>query len=222
MLKKYYRKVMLVEDDPKSVQALEPFLAKYCSETLLAQDGEQAWLLYLRTKPDLLITDIQLPKLDGIELIKRIRKQDQKIPIFIVTYYSYQGYLMEAVRLKLEDYILKPLTSTKLHDLAEHLKQRLEESNNCYFIDEQTAYYFHSKKVLHLTDTIDLTHLEIEFLEFVIHHRGEVVTYEELDWRLYQGVGGSKNALKIIASHLRKKIPTIKLEAIPSVGYQLL
>jgi len=101
--------LLYVEDDRDIAEEIEAFLSRVVSKVVYAQDGEEAYSLYKKEKIDMLLTDIQMPKMNGLELISKIRKQDRSIPILITTAYNDTAFLLESINLGVDGYLLKPL-----------------------------------------------------------------------------------------------------------------
>jgi two-component system response regulator YesN len=93
-----------------------------------AADGEEAVELVERHLPDLLITDIKMPVLGGLELVERIRRMNPDLRILIVSGYSEFEYARRAIELGVDDYILKPIDFEKLREILRRIRIRLEAS----------------------------------------------------------------------------------------------
>jgi YesN/AraC family two-component response regulator len=106
--------ILIAEDDRESNDLLSVFLQKQYERVFSAYDGQEAWHLYEKYSPDLIFTDIEMPKLDGLKLIEKIRQHDQTTPIVILSAYSDIQFLLKAIPLQLEEYILKPITFDKI------------------------------------------------------------------------------------------------------------
>lgn len=104
------RKVLIVEDEVLVREGLKSVIGwdKLGMEVVGdAANGRQALEIYERERPDIVLTDIRMPVMDGLELIARIREEDKKTGIVILTCYEEFGYLQEALRMGVSDYILK-------------------------------------------------------------------------------------------------------------------
>ena len=106
--------ILYVEDDEGVRTINSRFLQRMFNELYLAVDGEEAYELYNKYSPDIILTDINMPRLNGIDLSKRIRENDSSVKIIISTAFSDKKYLLDAIELNLEKYIIKPLNSRNL------------------------------------------------------------------------------------------------------------
>lgn len=215
------KQILIVDDDRESNDNLRQLLSAKFDTIHSAYDGVEGWNLFRTHHPDVLICDIQMPHLDGLELIQKIRSVDSRCFIAVLTSYSDHHYLMRAVSLKLDGYIIKPLTSTKLTALIETIQSSTRTLHpQTITIDAVNTYNMMAKTIIREGDRIALTHREITLLELLLEHRGNVLSYEMIEYALYETEMISRNAIKILISHLRKKIG-LNITAIPKIGYLL-
>jgi two-component system, OmpR family, response regulator VanR len=215
-----YGSVLIVEDDHESNHNLQMLLNKKFSEVIGAYSGYEGWQSFLAYRPDIVIMDIEIPGISGLDLVQRIRKIDPHCFIAILSAYSDKGYLMRAVSLKLDEYILKPITLPKLELLIKTIRVSAKEKlNHLVVIEGETVYDSKAKLVFHEGNRISLTHFEITVLELLLYHRGEVLHYQTIENAFCDSMDKSRNAIKIIISHLRKKIPVLMIKSIANRGY---
>jgi len=111
--------ILYVEDDLGIRQALSTTLDMWAKKVYLAENGEKGLELFKKHKPDVIISDVKMPKLNGIEMVKEIRKLDENIPIIFTTAHNESGFLHEAIELHVNHYILKPIS---IKDVKRHLE----------------------------------------------------------------------------------------------------
>ncbi len=107
-------KILCVEDNKGVRKRLVNTLNFYFKEVIEAEDGEEAYEIYQGIKVDAIMTDIDMPNMNGITLVKKIRAKDSDIPLIILTAYSNEEYLLELINLKINHFILKPINAQKL------------------------------------------------------------------------------------------------------------
>jgi DNA-binding response OmpR family regulator len=214
--------ILIVEDDIESNDNLSYLLESKFAKVFSAYDGMEGWKMYQERNPDIILTDIEMPKMDGLELIRRIRTNNTNIPIVILSSYSHQHYLLNAIPLKLEEYLLKPITMNKLNTLFQILEQNTKDKIlKNIDICENMYYDFQSKAIFQNREMLRLSHLEISLMELLLKYRGKIVSYEEIDYTLYGSQEISRNALKIVVSNLRKKVVGLNIQSTPKLGYRL-
>ena len=120
-------KVLYVEDDDVARENGIEYLENYFEYIYEACDALSALRLYEKHQPHLIITDIQMPKLNGLEFIQRIRKKDKKVQVIVISAFSHKDYLFKAIELQLVKYLIKPV---KEHEFEEALKLCIESIKN--------------------------------------------------------------------------------------------
>lgn len=216
--------ILIAEDDRESNDYLTLFLSKKCQQVLSAYDGQEAWRLYEEYMPDLIFTDIEMPKLDGLKLIEKIRQHDQVTPIVILSAYSDIQYLLQAIPLQLEEYILKPITFDKIDSFFKKMntKEIKKHSTKVGINKAKETFYDYASKTARIGEhTIPLANLEITLLELLLDNQREIVSYSEIEEVLYGTALNNRNAIKCLVKNLRAKIPTMTIRSIPKVGYSL-
>lgn len=224
MRKNVLNSVLIVEDDIESNQNITYFLNKKFKIVLSAYNGSEGWKLYNNEAPDVIITDIKMPNMNGLELIHKIRQKDFSIPIIIISAYTHYDYLKKAIPLNLIDYVVKPVTFQKLNDVLDRLFSKHSfahrqvplnvEGNISYDWDAKIAYVNHER--------IHLTNKEIQMIELLLANKGILLSYEEIGDALYPDSLESLNSIKCIIRDIRKKIPSIPIETVTKYGYKLL
>ena len=117
----YIKKLNLlyVEDEKLVREILSKKLEKFVKNLYIAEDGQDGYLKYLEFKPDLILTDITMPKLSGIEMSRKIREDNKAIPIIVISAHSDSNSLIDAIDCGITGYLLKPINKNKLFDLLE-------------------------------------------------------------------------------------------------------
>ncbi len=117
--------VLYVEDQPDIQKEFVEILELYVDKIQLASNGQEGLEKFENDLPDIIITDIKMPVMSGLQMIHKIRERDKEIPIIITSAFEDSKYLMEAISLGVEHYLLKPVMLDKLHDRFELVKKRL-------------------------------------------------------------------------------------------------
>lgn len=149
--------LLYVEDDEETVESIDFFLKRHFNEIYLAQDGEQALSFFEEKDPDIVILDINIPKLNGIKLATKIREKNKKIPIIFLTAYSDKENLLQAINLHAFSYLIKPFKINELIEtidkckkelLCEHTNPNLRKlSENLIWNKLKKELYFNKEKI---------------------------------------------------------------------------
>ncbi len=214
--------ILLAEDENLVRESFGRLLSLYVDEVFLAKDGEEAYKLYKEKHPDIVITDVRMPKLNGIELIKKIRNDNPTIPIIITSAYTDKEYLLEAIKLSLVEYIVKPMKENQLNTVLKNVAgMLLENSKTIIKFDNKCSYDFNNKTFIDKNSHITLTQKEVEFFELLLAHRGELVLKQHIEDKLYIYDEAPPSALKNLVFKLRKKIPLDIIKTCGKLGYMI-
>lgn len=118
-------KIMIIEDEQIERETLYKIIQEgfpECQELYAAKNGKEALTLFEEHHPDIILADINIPGINGLEVIRRIRQTAGEVEFLILSSYNYFEYAQEAIRLGVEDFILKPYT-------IDHLKDALQKND---------------------------------------------------------------------------------------------
>ena len=121
--------ILIVEDDLLALESLEVFLSKISKNVYAANNANDALQLYYEHKPQIIISDINMPSINGIEMSKQIKKDNPEQPIILISANTESEYIIQAVDLNIDAYIIKPILVNKLYDkiVSIYEKIRLKE-----------------------------------------------------------------------------------------------
>ncbi|WP_228256647.1 response regulator [Malaciobacter molluscorum] len=215
-------KILYVEDDEIArVNAVE-FLEDYFENIYSAKDGLEALSLYEKFHPDIIITDIQMPKINGLEFIKKVRKNDLNTQIIIISAYSTKDYLLQAVELRLIKYLIKPIKFDELLKVIEESKEFLQNNNSniINFCDNLTFDMF-NKVVKRDNTLIKITMKELLLLELLLKNKNRYVTYQEIENYVWADDMMSKDALKSLIKRLKNTLECECINNLSGYGYKI-
>ncbi len=213
-------KILYAEDNENIRHSYVLVLKRYFKDVFEAEDGEDALKLYHDHKPDIVLTDINMPVLDGLELVRIIRETDQTTKIIVLSAYSDQEKLMKAIPLGLSAYLVKPIKGDDfkkvLVDVASCLKtiHQLKLSNGYLFEKE-------SRKLFKGDEQIQLTGQEFTILTMLTDKMPNPVSSEIVSFELWEEYDEkSYSKIQNIIKRLRKKAPEL-IESVYGFGYKL-
>jgi DNA-binding response OmpR family regulator len=212
--------LLYVEDDDIIRQNAVEYLCESFKEVFQAVDGQEALKLYEAHKPDIIMSDIEMPRLNGLEMAKKIRKQDKTIPIIITTAFTDTEYMLQAIELQLIKYIVKPINTKKLSNALNLLMEHLN-MNNIVTLDKEKYYDSLNKCFMMHNDIVTLTKKELQLLDLLAKNHHRVVTYEEIETHIWYDDYMSMDALRALVRTLRKKLQGEYIENVSSFGYRL-
>ena len=222
----YPYKILFVEDEQSIRENYVTYLKMFFSEVYEAENGEKAYDIYKQKKPDIMIVDINIPKLSGLELLRKIRENDYNTKAIVLTAHTDKTFLLEATSLKLTRYLVKPVSRK---DLKEALKDTIDELLKYNILPIQKinltddySWDFQLNELKHHNKNVELTNKEKIFLKLLFSHKNRVFTYDEIFEYIWQyedsiSIDGLKNMVKI----LRKKLPENTILNVFNEGYKV-
>lgn len=220
-------KVLIVDDEHAIRRFLRTSLNAHGYEVHEAATGEDAILQTINLKPDLIILDLGLPGIDGIEVTKRIREWTQT-PIVILSVQNQDTEKIEALDVGADDYLTKPFSvgelTARLRVAMRHIR---EEEPELSFVSGKLRVDLTARVVTYDGAEVQLTPTEYDLLKVLIRYAGRVLTHQQL-LKEVRGAGfqTETHLLRVHMSNLRRKIeedpsnPQYILTE-PGVGYRL-
>ena len=211
--------ILCVEDEDGIRKRLVNTLKYYFSEVYEAANGEEGYYLYYEKKPNIIISDIEMPEKNGIQMVEEIRKNDLTTIVIMLTAYSSEEYLLNLINLNINHYILKPVVSDNLlrgviKALGNKLKKKVVFSEELYFDMGKRELYYKNEKVL-------LRKRDKNFLLLLHENKNRVLTYSMIEEYIWKDKSMSMSALKTFIKELRQRLPIELIENIPQEGYKL-
>lgn len=224
-------KILVVEDDLSLSDVLAFSLRRAGYEVITAFDGLAALQLWEAENPDLLVLDLNLPKLDGLAVCRQIRSQAQT-PIIILSVRSGDEAVVKGLEYGADDYVVKPFSPTQLVARIKAVSRRAGVTETANILEVAGLNLDRSRNEVrhHNGEPVRLTPLEARLLERLMLHVGQVLTSDALITAVWGNEGGDKTMLKQLVYRLRSKImpgdshshdSASPIETIPGVGYSL-
>jgi len=214
--------ILHVESDNRVRKSISKTLNIICKNIFEANSAENALTIYSQKKPDIIITDIDLPEMNGIDFVKKIREKNYAIPIILLTYYKDEKFLLEAVKLHLEDYLIKPVSFPKLIDGLEKCTRKIMK-NNLFELKFETGYRYNLKSELFSKDNkiVKLTKKEKLLFDILFSNRNNLITYGYIEDVVWEGAQMSKGSLKLLINKIRKKVGKNNIISESEIGYKM-
>lgn len=158
--------ILYVEDEPDVQQGYARALGRLCDELLLANNGEEGLSVYLENKPDIIVSDINMPKKNGIEMAKEIHQVNPEQIIIFTTAHSESVYLLDAIDIQVDSYLLKPVDKNKLKQKINKIIKRLALEKEVLFNQNITQQILNKQSsISFVTDLESISFSSQSFLE---------------------------------------------------------
>lgn len=205
------RKVLLIEDDPTITDFMEVVLAKEHYHVTIATTGMEALNVFQENSFDLLLLDLGLPDIDGIELLKIIRKR-LATPLIVISARNNEHEKVKALDLGADDYVTKPFGMNELlARIRTAFRHRKQEELPSVITNGELSLDTESQLLTKAGEPIHLTKNEYRILLVLFQHLGKVVTYRVLTSEVWGPYGTDSQVLRVNMSNIRKKSRKIPL-----------
>lgn len=221
--------ILLIEDDLRVSELIKRSLEEQEFYVTRAYDGEMGKKLALQNNYDLLITDIIVPKINGLDLCKEIRQTKPDLPIIMLTALGTTDDKVEGFDAGADDYLVKPFEIRELLARIRSLLKRINSNTNMYGFVLKIAdleMNVNSKIVKRNNVEINLTPKEFKLLEYMLQNRNRILSRSEIAenvWETHFDTG--TNFIDVYMNYLRKKVDkdfSIKLiHTKPGMGFIL-
>ncbi len=230
-------KVLIVDDDRVLADVLAFTMRRAGFQVIRAFDGEAALQRWAEDQPDLIVLDVNLPKLDGFAVCRRIREQAET-PIVLLTVRDEEDDIVRGLELGADDYITKPFSPRQLVARAHTVLRRAGIMQAPAIRQVGELILDPSRRVMHIGqgEIISLTPLETRLLNYLMLNAGHVLTADAIIEHVWGADGGDRDMLRQLVHRLRGKIaqacrlgqadepdPTQAdyIETVPGLGYGL-
>ncbi len=216
--------ILIAEDEKQLLNSMVEYLELFFENVYTAEDGLTAYELYEKKKPDIIISDIHMPHLDGLSMIEKIRKKDRETKIIITTAHSEKEKLMQAIELHLVKYLVKPIQSDELKELLLSLVNELRQKKDRVYLKESFYWDKTRKRLFHDQDEIALKPKEQKVLELLCLHTNQSISAIDIYNYLYEDQPErdfSSDAITSLMKRIRQKLPKETIKSSYGVGYIL-
>ncbi len=215
--------ILVVEDDATIARFVELELTHAGYEVKRAEDGLTALDMVSEAEPDLLILDLMLPNLDGLEVARQLRQAGRTFPILMLTARAETRDVVTGFDAGADDYLRKPFEIPELLSRIRVLLKRFEGETALQYRASGIEIEPSSRKVTVDGSAIELTAKEYELLEFLVANAGKVISRDEILEAVWGGQhGADSNVIEVFVHHLRNKIGDRDnriIQTVRGVGY---
>jgi len=171
--------LLYAEDDAQSRRSYTFVLEKYFSKVYTAENGREALDIYHEKTPDMLLLDVSMPFINGLEVAKMVRKNNKEIPIIILTAHSDKEKLLEAIPLGLSQYLLKPIDRRELRDVILKFTQKLQ-NRDILFLKKNLSWKKINSDLCYEEKPVKLTKKERKLMILLINALGDYYPHDAL------------------------------------------
>ncbi len=221
--------ILVIDDDTDILKVISANLKLEGYDVITAETGLEAYDLISGAGPDIVILDLNLPDIDGIQLCNKIRKENIDIPVIMLTARDTISDKVLGLECGADDYIVKPFNflelSARIKSCIRRYNRRSREKNFENIIHFNSVKIYPDKREVYIeNEKIKLTRTEFNLLLFLINNKNKVCSRKEIKENLWtnKDIYNWSRTIDVHINHLRKKLKNqIIIEAAPGIGYIL-
>lgn len=229
-------KILVVDDEPSIVTLLKFNLEKAGFAVLTAEDGKVGYTIALEEKPDLIVLDLMLPFMDGMDVCKKLRQEKVETPILMLTARDDEFDKVLGLELGADDYLTKPFSPREVVARVKAILRRVnkDDKNSTSETDEKSyiqigelIIYPERYEAMMNGNILELTPKEFELLLYLAHNQRKVLNRDQLLTAVWNyDFAGDSRIVDVHISHLREKIEADKrkplyIKTVRGFGYKL-
>jgi DNA-binding response OmpR family regulator len=222
MSKKINYSLLYVEDEDYIREIVVEYLEEFFQTIYEASNGKEALEIYHDKKPDIIITDIRMPKMNGLTFAREVRQRDKSTPIVITTTYTTTEYLLDAVELNLIKYLVKPVEEEALLEAINLCVECIENrSPSVVNLSSEYKYDTYNQTLTLDEEIVPFTLSQKKLLDILIKNRNRTVSYQEIEAYIWGYGEMSESALRSLVHNTRRVITKNIIKNISKIGYKI-
>jgi two-component system, OmpR family, alkaline phosphatase synthesis response regulator PhoP len=229
------KKILIVDDEESIATLLQYNLKQAGFDTMIAIDGEDALQKAIEYKPDLMVLDLMLPKMNGLEVCKELRQRKLMTPILMLTAKDDEFDKVLGLELGADDYMTKPFSPREVTARVKAILRRAQiisehsatQNDDEKLVVGELSVYPEQYEAYFKSDRLELTPKEFELLVYLANHKGRVLTRDQLLSAVWNyDFAGDTRIVDVHISHLREKIESdtkkpVYIKTIRGLGYKM-
>ena len=210
-------KVLLVEDEDKLASLLKNAIGDSFYSFSLAKDGQEGLDKFVKLSPDIIITDIMMPNLTGLEMAREIRKINENIPIIILSAFSESDKFLDAIDIGVVKYFIKPFDPDELLDYIESVGEKL--GSRLIGLSDGFSFNLTTRNLYKNSRYVSLSKNESKFVQLLLENH--IVDEKAIKKSLWENEVVSSDRLRTFIRRIRAKTSKDLVLNIKGQGYQI-
>jgi DNA-binding response OmpR family regulator len=217
--------VLYIEDNIYVQNQTTKMLESFFNKIYIANNGKEALELFNENNIyNLIITDIEMPFIDGVSFIESIREFNKKIPIIVLSAHDNKDYFLKTINAGIDGYILKPYTLEQIIQTLEYIIEKYDLQSifdNLIKLEFDFSWNRTTKQLYKSNDLIKLSKYESKLFELFIESNSIIKSYNEIEYFLFDDYEENTKRIRNLINRLRIKLECDLFETIYSHGYSL-
>ncbi len=217
--------ILIAEDELELLESISEYIEMFFVKVYKASCGIQAYEIYKQKSPSIILTDINMPNLDGLSLVSKIREKDNETKVIVMSAHSEQDKLLHAVKLHLETYLIKPIKSDDLKNVLLKTAELIRNIEKRIYINDNVYWNINTNTLWNNKQEIELGNKENLLLRLLFSKPNHSFSAQDIFEYLAQGKEKkefSSNSITSLMKRLRMKIPNDIIHNIYGAGYKVI
>ena len=217
--------ILIAEDELELLESIKEYLEIFFNRVYTASCGNEAYDIYLHKRPNIILTDINMPNLDGLSLISKIREDDNETKIIVMSAHSDQEKLLRAIKLHLETYLIKPIKNDALKKVLVDTVCLIRDTEKRTYVSDTIYWDKDTDKLIQNNKEIVLRNKENLLLKLLFSEPNHSFSAKEIFEYLQSDKEEKKfssHSITSLMKRLRTKIPDEVIHNIYGLGYKII
>ncbi|RRD54344.1 response regulator transcription factor [Campylobacter rectus] len=213
--------LLLVEDEDSIRESMQEVFSGVFQKVISASNGDEGLKKFKKFSPDIVIADIMMPIMDGLEMSKQIKEVSKNTPVIILSAYSEKERLLKAIDVGIDKYVIKPIDMDELFVVLEQIvKTKIIGAD---IIEISGGYSFNQTKKVLVKNGVEiaLTKKELAFISLLVKRIGTLVLTEEIRNVVWFGEKVNDPAVRTFIKRIRDKVGAGLIKNSPGLGYKI-
>lgn len=213
--------LLLVEDEDSIRESMQEVFSGMFQKVISASNGDEGLKKFKKFSPDIVIADIMMPIMDGLEMSKQIKEVSKNTPVIILSAYSEKERLLKAIDVGIDKYVIKPIDMDELFVVLEQIvKTKIIGAD---IIEISGGYSFNQTKKVLVKNGVEiaLTKKELAFISLLVKRIGTLVLTEEIRNVVWFGEKVNDPAVRTFIKRIRDKVGASFIKNSPGLGYKI-
>ena len=213
--------VLIVENEGDGKKIVQEVMRDKFEKVITAQNGDEGLKKFKKYNPNMVITDVFMPIMNGLDMAKSIKEISKDTPIIVFSTNSEKETLLKAIDVGIDKYVLKPIDLDDFLVTLENVaKNKIETAN---IIQVTNGYSFNKIKRVLIRDGVEisLTKKELAFISLLIKRLGTLVLHDEIKNVVWVGESVTEAALRTFVKRVRDKVGSNFIKNVPGLGYKI-
>ena len=213
--------VLIVENEGDGKKIVQEVMRDKFEKVITAQNGDEGLKKFKKYNPNMVITDVFMPIMNGLDMAKSIKEISKDTPIILFSTNSEKETLLKAIDVGIDKYVLKPIDLDDFLVTLENVaKNKIETAN---IIQVTNGYSFNKIKRVLIRDGVEisLTKKELAFISLLIKRLGTLVLHDEIKNVVWVGESVTEAAIRTFVKRVRDKVGSNFIKNVPGLGYKI-